>query len=278
MFEESLNALLCQECGRYNTLLRAVAAQTAELARALRGQTVMSEELERLLQELRQNKLPEAFARYSYPSLKPLSSYAVDLAERCKFFANWVEAGKPRVYPLNAFFFTQGFLTSVLQNHARKYRVAIDTLEFGFELTEVVLDDAAFVASGNVLDGRLTGLRGAGASASALDGLDDATHVSGLYLEAARLDEATLLLAEARPRELYYKMPVLRFVPRVKGGGTDGSPAYDCPCYRTVARFGTLSTTGHSTNFLLYVRLPCANGAARHWIKRSVALFAGLSD
>lgn len=89
--------------------------------RALQGQTIMSDELDKVLNEVKQNKIPESFAKMSYPSLKPLSSYMEDLRERCQFFRNWVDAGKPRVYPINLFFFTQGFLTSVLQNFARKY-------------------------------------------------------------------------------------------------------------------------------------------------------------
>jgi len=31
---------------------------------------------------------------------------------------------------------------------------------------------------------------------------------------------------------------------------------YDCPMYRTSARFGTLLTTGHSTNFITMVKTP----------------------
>lgn len=91
-----------------------------------------------------------------------------------------------------------------------------------------------------------------------MDEIGDITFVSGLYLEAARLDEETLTLTEARPRELYYKMPIIKFVPRQRPETIEGQEAfYECPCYRTTARFGTLSTTGHSTNFLLNVSLPC---------------------
>lgn len=87
----------------------------------------------------------------------------------------------------------------------------------------------------------------------------------------------TKVLQEARARELQFKMPLIVFTPTKIENNLEKT-GYECPCYRTLARFGTLSTTGHSTNFMLYVQLPCEEGSGRHWIKRSVALFASLSD
>jgi dynein heavy chain len=39
---------------------------------------------------------------------------------------------KPKLYWLPAFFFPQGFLTAVLQIHARKTKLPVDSLSFSF--------------------------------------------------------------------------------------------------------------------------------------------------
>ena len=60
-------------------------------------------------------------------------------------------------------------------------------------------------------------------------------------------------------------------------GGGGGSHSYEAPLYRTSTRAGTLSSTGHSTNFVTSVKLP-SRQLPDYWIMRGVALLCGLDE
>eukprot|EP00048_Salpingoeca_helianthica_P012917 m.190889 g.190889 ORF g.190889 m.190889 type:complete len:3952 (+) comp15437_c5_seq39:290-12145(+) len=248
-YEESMNTVLIQEVIRFNKLLGAMHASLRDLLKAIKGLVVMSEALELMANSLFVNQVPALWAAKAYPSLKPLGSWVTDLLARVDFIHKWIENGIPATFWISGFYFPQAFLTGTLQNYARKHVVSIDTLSFEF----------------NVLTRPASELR---------TRPDDGCYIYGLYLEGARWDAARGRLEESRPKELYTEMAPMWFRPAVSRKVPE-SGIYECPCYKTLQRAGVLSTTGHSTNFVLPIEVP-THQQPSHWIKRAVALVCAL--
>ena len=92
----------------------------------------MTSDLDKMFKALYDGKVPELWLAKSYPTLKSLSSYVSDLQKRCEFFNKWVNNGIPDSFWLSGFFFTQSFLTGVLQNYSRREKIPVDELTFSF--------------------------------------------------------------------------------------------------------------------------------------------------
>ena len=61
-------------------------------------------------------------------------TFAHQTVSRLKFFQDWIDHSTPNVFWVSGFYFTQSFLTGVLQNYARKYTIPIDHLGFEFKV------------------------------------------------------------------------------------------------------------------------------------------------
>jgi len=137
-YTESMNTVLTQEITRYNALLALMAVQLVNVQKALKGEVVMSEELDLLSISLFNNQVPDAFSKVGPLSLKPLSSWINDLNDRLDFINKWVDKGKPPAYWISGFFFPQAFFTGAMQNYARKHVVAIDELAFEYKVYDEI--------------------------------------------------------------------------------------------------------------------------------------------
>lgn len=135
-YTNSMNTVLRQELIRYNRLLAFIKLSLNETRRAILGQIAMIPELELVHKSMAIGKLPVSWAQKSYPSLKPLGSYINDFLTRLAFFQNWLDNGEPNVYWISGLYFTQSFLTGVLQNHSRKNNLPIDLLHMNFNVTD----------------------------------------------------------------------------------------------------------------------------------------------
>uniref|UniRef100_A0A8C9M054 Dynein axonemal heavy chain 1 n=1 Tax=Piliocolobus tephrosceles TaxID=591936 RepID=A0A8C9M054_9PRIM len=249
LYEESMNTVLVQEVIRYNRLLQVITQTLQDLLKALKGLVVMSSQLELMAASLYNNTVPQLWSAKAYPSLKPLSSWVMDLLQRLDFLQAWIQGGIPAVFWISGFFFPQAFLTGTLQNFARKFVISIDTISFDFK---VMLEAPS----------ELTQRPQVGC------------YIHGLFLEGARWDPEAFQLAESQPKELYTEMAVIWLLPTPNRMAQD-QDFYLCPIYKTLTRAGTLSTTGHSTNYVIAVEIP-THQPQRHWIKRGVALICAL--
>jgi len=92
---DSLAVVLGQELERFRRLAAVLRASLAELQRAIRGQVVMSSELEGMYHSLLNNQVPRLWAQAAYPSLKPLASWVADYHARVAFMREWLTKGPP---------------------------------------------------------------------------------------------------------------------------------------------------------------------------------------
>jgi len=81
------------------------------------------------------------------------------------------------------------------------------------------------------------------------------TLVYGMYLEGCKWDYSTHGLGESDPKKLFVEMPLLHLLPEEERAKPD-KDIYECPVYKVLSRSGTLSTTGHSTNFVMWIEVP----------------------
>merc|ERR1711871_57907 len=244
----SLGVFLLQEMSRFNGMNVSIRAAMKELDRAIKGLVVMSGELEAMYNNFLFNQVPKDWSDsgVGYPSLMPLSSWIPDFFERLRFMGQWLVDGPPTSYWMSGFFFPQGFMTAVKQTFSRKYHIAVDTLLVGCEMTNVLehADQKTLPADG--------------------------AYFYGAFMQGARFDTVKMKMADSKPKIIFDQMPLVLLQPMEKEKFTTEG-CYNCPVYKTSERRGILSTTGHSTNFVVALAVP-SDEPGDHWTRGGVAM------
>lgn len=250
-YSESRNTVVKQEAAKYNRILKLLHVQLPLFRRAVKGLVVMTEDLDAVGKGLFTNTVPLKWADVGFLSLKPLVSWYHDLNERCDFFNTWYSGGHPVSFWISGLYFPQAFLTAVMQNFARKNKFAIDRVDFNVEV-----HDECKINGSDLRDPPEAG-----------------QYFWGMFLEGCRWDDQAHYLAPSHPKQLFTPMPVCHFIPELDFKGKSG--VYPCPVYKVLSRKGTLSTTGHSTNFVRDMIVPTREDPDI-WVRAGVAAFLAL--
>jgi dynein heavy chain len=252
---QTMNIVLQQEVSRYNVLVQLMRETLLDLEGSLRGLVLMTDEVDDLGADILDGIVPKAWARVSYLSLRPLGSWIADLNERLEFLNDWSENKAPSVFWMSVFFFPQGFLSCVLQGHARLNSMPIDRLMMRSQV----------LARRDPKDPHTEEPK-------------QGCYTYGFFLEGCSFDDEARVLVPSRPRQLFYNMPMIWFQP---GSETEHAATseivYQAPVYKTQSRRGSSNTIGLETNFVTTVSLRSLD-ATEVWILAGVALILSLSS
>ncbi|XP_072105024.1 dynein axonemal heavy chain 6-like isoform X2 [Mobula birostris] len=305
----ALLAVLRHEVNCYNQLLQVVNSSLHSLCQGVKGKIILTPTLEEMYNCFLSLKMPKLWQLHSYDSCKPLGSWIDDLVDRVNFFRTWsvqFVAGaqqrivvlqersasqrsvtqqtcnvNPSAFWLSAFFSPQGFLVALLQNHARKHGVPMDSLTFSFHILPFSEDTEDHSSPTKHRSNTWTkAFKGRAAP-------DDGAVLFGFYLDGASWDPKAETLKDCRVGQRFCKMPAIHFLPvkvdsqkglsRLVKDSPVGDRYYECPMYRTSQRAGSLSTTSLSSTFIIAVHLPTAL-PADHWVLRGVALVCQMDN
>ena len=246
---ESMNSVLSQDMLRYNGLISVVRSSLQSVEKAVQGLVVMSPDLDAVGRSMLLGQIPAMWKKASYPSLKPLASYVNDLLARLGFLAGWLAEKAPTVYWMSGFYFTHAFMTGAAQNHARKYTIPIDIIAFDFELMP---------------------------KETYRNPPKDGVYSYGLFFESCRWDKKGSVLTDSEPKKIFSTAPIIWFKP-LRQDEVSQYPCYECPVYKTADRRGILATTGHSTNFILFIKVPSSKPSS-YWTEMGAAMMSQLSE
>ena len=104
-------------------------------------------------------------------------------------------------------------------------------------------------------------------------------YIYGVYIEGAQWNKNSHTIDELQGKNVSFEMPpiILRVRPFDDESNNTNTFIYEAPVYKCSTRQGSLSTTGHSTNYIFTAKLP-SKVDPNHWTKRGVALLNQLDD
>jgi dynein heavy chain len=203
-----------QECNYMNTLLTEIGRCLKETDAALSGTLTITSSIEENMNAFAIDAVPRSWASCSWPSLRSLGPWMLDLVARHSQLSSW--AANP-VLPLSTwlsgFVNPQSFITAVLQSAARKSDWPLDKVALLTEVSKVAVPADLTVAPPH---GAL---------------------VHGMFLQGARWSDKLQALDDPLPGQLLQGMPlILLKAVLVKDLAPAIKECYICPVYKTQKR------------------------------------------
>ncbi|KAL8438977.1 hypothetical protein Efla_006922 [Eimeria flavescens] len=205
-----LDHFLRGEVQAYNSFLACIRVSLTQLQGAIRGWSVMTEEMDDLNHSIYFQVVPKTWIAASYPSQLTLGRWLHDLQARIHRLRQWVQLGPPRIFHVPSFFKPQCFFAATLRVFARATQEPLDGLVLSARVTTLTEAGEADVTS------------------------DEEVLIGGLSLQGAiwSFEEGTL--KDANAKALYHRMPPIQLSPA--SGRVEEQKKFKCPIYRTRAR------------------------------------------
>ncbi len=231
-----------QECECMNVLASTIVKNLSELKLAFKGEITMTEQMDRICECLYLERLPERWRSLSFPTNRPLSSWLLSFKERYAQLADWVlePISIPKVVDLNKLFKPQSLLTAIKQVACQKQGLELDKL---YVATEVTKKDKSQIESHS----------------------KEGAYIYGTYLEGAKWDIANNCLDESKPKEMFFRMPVIQCRAALEDptqSAKESKNVYWCPTYCTPQR---------RPNYVFSAQLRTKQPPAK-WVLAGVAL------
>ena len=253
---EPMNIFLYQEVQRLQAVLEKVRFTMEQLQLAIKGEVVMTAELQETLDSIFDAKVPFYWENtltgdeFSW-RLPTLGLWFTSLLNRDTQYRSWLDNGSPKSFWLTGFFNPNGCLTAMKQDVTRKHRSekwALNDIVYHTEVTSFE---------------RIEQIKNLP---------NEGMYIHGLFLEGAAWSKQEGILVESQPKVLFVPLPVLFISGNTKKNeeksrkemfGSIGP--YECPVYK----YGNRT----DKNLIFFANLKCTEeNYPKKWVLRGTAL------
>ena len=254
-----LNIFLYQEIERLKGVIDKVRFQLGQLQLAIKGEVVMTDELQEALGSLGSAKVPRLWIwtvandEFSW-NLTQLGAWFTSLIARDDQNRTWMNTGRPTCFWFTGWFNPAGFLTAMKQEVTRKHKQekwALDDVIYRTETTSFERVDQVRSPP------------------------PEGVYSHGLFMDGAAWGKSEGTIVESEPKKLFASCPVLFLSANQRGlqakllkeqFGAVGP--YDCPVYKYPHRY-----EAPNPGLIFMVTLKCdAVKNPYHWTLRGLAL------